>query len=245
MSKQIVLLRVGIDAGCGGMQGPLFEDGTFELMCIPDDHGVSDHTYGSLTCKNGRLLTDYFPASRRKRMAAKHVHFDPEFESFTYGDPTTPKQSLRRLIPGDLLVFYCGLQEWSESKGWNTEHRPALYLAGYFEVALAGLATAFTNEKLSAEFGTNFHVRHKTLFEKQKLRLVLVKGGAGSRMFRKAHKISEDGFDKAGTPLKVLSSEMQKIFGDFGGVNSIQRSPPRWVDPAFVDRAVQYLKQLE
>ena len=28
MSKQVVLLRVGIDAGCGGIQGPLFKDGT-------------------------------------------------------------------------------------------------------------------------------------------------------------------------------------------------------------------------
>ena len=26
MAKQIVLLRVGVDAGCGGIQGPLFED---------------------------------------------------------------------------------------------------------------------------------------------------------------------------------------------------------------------------
>ena len=28
-------LRVGVDAGCGGIQGPLFEDGSFEFICIP------------------------------------------------------------------------------------------------------------------------------------------------------------------------------------------------------------------
>ena len=27
-----VLIRVGIDSGCGGIQGPLFQDGTFEYI---------------------------------------------------------------------------------------------------------------------------------------------------------------------------------------------------------------------
>ena len=245
MSRQVVLLRVGIDAGCGGIQGPLFQDGTFELMCIPDDKGVSDDTYGNLTCKAGRPLTDYFPESRQKRMFDQHVHMDPEFATFTYGDPTAPKRSLQRLKPGDLLVFYCGLQEWNETDGWNSKHRPALYLAGYFVVSRAGIATEFSTEVLNSEFGANFHVSHRSLFETQKEHLILVEGGSGSRHFRKAHQISAEAVDKAGTSLKVLSSEMQKVFGSFGGVNSIQRSPPRWVDSAFVETATKYLLQLE
>ena len=51
--------------------------------------------------------------------------------------------------------------------------------------------------------------------------------------------------NRAGNPLKVLSPKMQKLFGSFGGHVSIQRSPPRWVEPAFVDRAVGFLKELE
>ncbi len=214
-------------------------------MCIPDNKSVSDHTYGSLTCKAGRPLTDYFRPSQRDMVAVKHVHVDPEFETFTYGDPTPPKRSLRKLQSGDLLVFYCGLQEWSEAHGWNINHRPALYLAGYFVVAHAGFATEFSVEVLSAEFGANFHVRHRSLFEEQKERLILIKGGPGSRLFRKAIQISSEGVDKAGTPLKVLSPEMQKVFGIFGGANSIQRSPPRWVAPNFVDGAIRYLEQLD
>jgi hypothetical protein len=35
--KQVVLLRVGIDAGCGGMQGPLFENGTFEFIALSEN----------------------------------------------------------------------------------------------------------------------------------------------------------------------------------------------------------------
>ena len=64
-------------------------------------------------------------------------------------------------------------------------------------------------------------------------------------MFHKAHRISSEGKDKAGKPLKVLSPAMRKVFGDFGGHVSIQRSPPRWVEPRFVDKAVGYLKKLE
>jgi len=245
MSKQVVLLRVGIDSGCGGIQGPLFQDGSFEFVCIPDNHAVSVHTYGNMLGRDGNPLVGYFAEGRRKVMAERHVHHDPEFETFTYGDPTTPKRSLRYLQPGDMLAFYCGLQEWDAEGGWNRVHRPALYLAGYFEVALAGMAGAFGPKVLRTEFANNFHVRYPAVFRRQRDDLVLVKGGSGSRLFRKAHRISSEGKDRAGNPLKVLSARMQKVFGDFGGHVSIQRSPPRWVEARFVERAIGFLKGLE
>jgi hypothetical protein len=244
MTKQVVLLRVGIDAGCGGIQGPLFEDGTFEFLCIPDNKGVSVHTYGNMVGRDGMAHASYFPESRRMLMAKQTVHVDPEWETFTYGDPTTPKRSLRQLQPGDFLVFYCGLQAW-DSDGCNGDRRPALYVAGYFEVALAGMAGDFDKNTLKSEFGRNFHVRYPSVFARQKDDLVLVKGGPGSRLFKKARQISVDGKDRSGKPLKVLSPAMQKVYGTFGGHISIQRSPPRWVEPAFVERAVDYLKDLE
>ena len=129
--------------------------------------------------------------------------------------------------------------------GWKQDGRPALYLCGYFEVALAGMAEGFDKKVLKATFGQNFHVRYPAVIRRQKNDLVLVKGGPGSRLLRKAHRISAEGRDRAGKPLKVLSPKMQKVFGDFGGHVSIQRSPPRWVDPAFVDRAIDYLQDLE
>lgn len=107
------------------------------------------------------------------------------------------------------------------------------------------MATEFTEKTLKLEFGKNFHVRYPTVFNKQREELVLVKGGAESRLLQKAHQISSVGKDRAGKPLKVLSSEMQKVFGDFGGKVSIQRSPPRWIDPAFVEGAIGFVKTLE
>ena len=245
MSKQVVLLRVGIDSGSGGIQGPLFKDGSFDFVCIPDNKRVSVHTYGNMTGRDGRPHADYFAESRRTFMARQTVHLDPEFETFTYGDPTTPKRSLQTLRPGDLLVFYCGLQKWDAFDGWNREHPPALYLAGFFEVAMAGMAGDFDKKVLKTEFGQNFHVRYPSVFEQQKNDLVLVKGGPNSRLFGRAHQISSVGQDRAGKPLKVLSPKMQKVFGDFGGHISIQRSPPRWVEAEFVEKAVRYLEGLE
>ncbi|MEO2033611.1 MAG: hypothetical protein ABGZ35_16150, partial [Planctomycetaceae bacterium] len=229
-----VLLRVGIDSGCGGIQSPLFEDGTFEFVCIPDNKRVSIHKYGTCVGKDGLPYSRYFPERQREKIAEQHIHLDPEFETYTYGDPTTPKRSLRKLVTGDYLIFYCGLQDWDEASGWNRERSPGLYIVGYFEVELAGMATDFTKTKLKAEFGQNFHVRYPSVLEIQLEQLVVVKGGSGSRLLNNAHRISSVGKNRSGQPLKVLSPEMQKVFGDFGGKISIQRSPPRWVDPTFV-----------
>jgi hypothetical protein len=75
-------------------------------------------------------------------------------------------------------VFYCGLQEWDAESGWNRDHRPGLYVAGYFEIALAGRSGDFENRVLATEFGNNFHVRYPTVFKQQKADLVLVKKDA-------------------------------------------------------------------
>ena len=240
-----VLLRVGIDSGSGGIQGPLFKDGKFEYMCIPDKKGVSEHTYGTLIGRNGIPHSDYFPVRKREKVAQQHVHLDPEFETFTYGDPTAPKRSLRKLEKGDYLVFYAGLQRWSEKTGWSQGSSPALYIIGYFVVELAGMATEFSKRVLKVEFGKNFHVRYPSVFEVQRDQLVLVKGGAGSRLLNKPCKISTVGKDRAGKPLKVLSPAMRKVFGDFGGKVSIQRSPPRWVDSAFVEKTIKFVTRLQ
>ena len=41
MNRQFVILRVGIDSGRGGIQGPLFDDWTFEFVSIPDKNSKS------------------------------------------------------------------------------------------------------------------------------------------------------------------------------------------------------------
>jgi hypothetical protein len=236
---QIAMLRIGIDAGSGGIQGPLFRNGTFEYIPIPDGFEKDDRTYGNTKGRHGKKLIEYFPESRKEIIANQAIHFDPEFSTFTYGDPTSPKAGLRNLQKGDMLIFYCGLE------GWDIKSWPALYLMGYFEVLTAGRATDFSANELKTLFSKNFHIKHRNIFNRQKRNLILVKGSSQSRLLNKAVCISDVGRDKSGRPLKVLSAKMQKIFGDFGGKICFQRSPTRWVEPLYVKRAAEYMRSLD
>jgi hypothetical protein len=129
------------------MQGPLFRDGSFEFMPIPGAPDATDpRTYGNTRGRLGRFLVDYFPPARRAALLDVRTHADPEFETFTYGDPTNSKRSLRRLVRRDLLVFYVGLE------GCDYPSAPALYLVGYFEVQVAGLASAFSDMEINDLF---------------------------------------------------------------------------------------------
>jgi hypothetical protein len=238
---KVALVRVGVDTGSGGIHGPLFQDRSFEYIPIPDDgFHIDERTYGNTRGGKGRYLVEYFPTKyRRAKMANQSIHVDPEFTTFTYGDPTPPKAGLRRLEKGDMLVFYCGLV------GWDFRTEPALYLIGYFEIQTAGYASSYTSNELQNLFGENFHVRHKSVYEDQKDQLVLVKGNSNSRLLNKAILMSDRGQDKVGRPLKVLSIEMQKIFGDFGGKISFQRSPTRWVHKDYVEKAAAFMRSLD
>lgn len=234
----VVLLRVGVDSGSGGIQGPLFADGSFEFVPIPDNSGYGMRTYGNTSGLKGLPFSEYFPKGRQNAIHGQSMHVDPEFETFTYGDPTSPKAGLRRLQRGDMLVFYAGLS------GWDHHCEPALYLVGYFVVEWAGLATDIPAHELLKRCGKNFHVMHEELFREQQKRLVLVQGGFGSRLLARAHCISAMSRNSKGQPLKVLSPEAQKIFGDFDGRISIQRSPPRWVHQSYVHQAKTFLESL-
>jgi len=220
----------------------VFSDLTFEYVPIPDGRNIDERKYGTTHDQwHGRLLVEYFPTSKQARMATQSIHFDPEFHSFTYGDPTSPKASLRELSRGDMLVFYSGLQ------GYDFSSAPALYIIGYFEVERVLLATSRIDPGPELNhFSENFHVRHRQVYLKDSRNgLVLVKGGRRSRLLRSAIKISEIGRDVAGRPLKVLSTEMRKVFGDFGGRNSFQRSPPRWVNHDLVAKAAELVRSLD
>lgn len=235
----VVLLRVGIDTGSGGIHGPLFADGSFEYIPIPDVSGSDQRTYGGTIGRRGTPLVDYFPRSRQPRMADHAIHVDPEFGTCTYGDPGIPKAGLRNLAPGDLLVFYAGL------RGWDFRCEPALYLIGYFEVQIAARAGDLDANDIEAHFSENFHVRHPEIFAAQQERLVLIKGTPASRLLRRAVRISEVGMNCAGKPLRVISESMRARFGDFNGRVSIQRSPPRWVEPMYADGAAAFVRSLE
>lgn len=237
---QVVLLRVGIDTGSGGMLGPIFDNGTFEFIPIVGSRDCLGRTYGNTMGRHGRKLIDYFPGARKVKMQDAPLHFDPEFKSYTYGDPTRPKQSLKKLKRGDLLVLYAGLKGWGDCKT-----PPGLYIVGYFVVKDAGIYNDLKGDRRLKPFAKNWHILNH---EKERSdRLILVKGGKGSRLLEKAVKISADkrAKDRGGHPVFVLDPKMQKHFGNFTELNAIQRSTPRWVRPEFCDKAAVFITALK
>ncbi len=236
---RVVLLRVGIDSGSGGTHGPLFADGTFEFIPIPCAQTTVPRTYGNTVGRSGKPFVQFLPESRRRAMKDQAMHVDPEFETFTYGDPGAPKRGLRTLDAGDILVFYSGLHGWD---GHVAD--PALYIVGHFEVTHAGLAPEFSDAETKELFAANAHVRDAAMYASQRDHLVLVKGGEGSRLLTKAAPISDMSINSAGQPLKVISREMRDVFGDFGGKVSLQRSPPRTVLESHTERAAAFVRGL-
>lgn len=241
---EVVLLRVGIDSSqnTGGIHGPLLdEDGRFEFIPIAEyEHNVGERTYGNTLGRWGNPFVKYFPQRRRDRMRHVPMHFDPEFESYTYGR-TSAKGTLGKLGRGDMLIFYCGLEGCGDFQS-----EPALYLMGYFEVETAGPAIDFEGHGLCTLFGQNFHVMHQTIYDRERNKLVLVKGyppdsnGGGSRLLRRAVRISATGSICRGN----LSDKMQNIFGNFGGKTCFWRGL-HWVDKGHVEQAAEYMRRLE
>jgi Nucleotide modification associated domain 3 len=119
-------LRVGIDYGTGGALAPIFPDGTFEYIPIPEmAPPLCALTYATLPGRRVRSLATVLPA----RLAALPPHVDPDFSTVTYGDAAPRKrQQLLRLDPGDLLVFYAGLSPRPP------EDRSKLFAIGYITV---------------------------------------------------------------------------------------------------------------
>ena len=151
-----LLLRVGIDKGSGGTLGPLFDDGSFEYIPIPEDYPTREQrTYAQILGRTGKALAEFVRPALRDRVP----HLDPEFEGFTYGDPTRTKRAqLRALDPGDLLVFYAGL----EPQMMLDKARE--FAIGYFTV---DRIVCPTNGDLDAQtreaIATNAHLQRTTL----------------------------------------------------------------------------------
>lgn len=251
---KIALIRVGIDKICGGIHSPIFKDGTFEFIPIPEyfykSHPFDTHlvpTYSTEKGRKGKALIEYFGHGKDKEVHRNiPIHADPEFATFTYGDANATKQSLAKLQKGDFLVFYTLMQ------GADFESSPGMYVVGYLEVEKAVLVTKPEEyEGLLPDFAHNFHVKNKEIFLRdiqnpKNKGLKLVKGGQGSRLCKYAYLISRSVPIPSKASIHMISDEMLRIFGTFGGKVAIQKEPLRWIrDQDMVARTAKWLRELE
>ena len=220
MYMKAMLLRVGIDKGTDGTLAPIFEDCSFEYIPISegDPKSKEDRTYKNTIGRSGKPLSTYLPEGIENRT----MHFDPEFETFTYGDPTSKRKYLLKLGKDDLLVFYAGLTPFK-----NKKHKKALYIIGYFTIEKVIDFNQLTRKEVKKcyqLYPNNAHLKRSYDTED----LVIVVGHEDkSKLLDKAILISKTKYDKNGKSYQAVSEEMGISLGISG---SIQRSiPPRFI----------------
>ena len=213
------LLRVGIDLGYGAL-GPIFEDNTFEFIPISERSPSREpRTYSTMNGHHGGVLADYLP----RKLQQCPPHFDPEFSSNTYGDPSGKAKQLRKLQKGDLLVFYAGLQPWRHQR----ELKKGLYLIGFFCVD-----RVFDFQSIPKREQPTYRTLLRENAHMKRIHpawedLVIVQGSEESFLLDRAVLISRDGVDRRGRRLSVASNQFEQLTGVKG---SLQRSqPPRWI----------------
>lgn len=119
-----------------GRSGPIFGDGTFRYVPIPEKEAFA---YPGCPTYDSMDLAEFVPFKVRE----KHVHHDPEFKTMTFGDYpwgqesriSDAKANLRTLSRGDWLFFLASLDKYSEpSRGGWSGNEKGFYLIGYFEL---------------------------------------------------------------------------------------------------------------
>ncbi|QSW99206.1 hypothetical protein [Haloterrigena alkaliphila] len=140
----VVLAGVGADSTNFGALAPLYDDGRFEYVPIPEktretDESetlgswslrASDGTAADLTTRiKPRPIGDADRTVTGDALESWPVHRDPNFEALTYGEHRTSGYvaRLRSLEAGDVVGFYAGLRRPDGDRA----HR---YLIGYVTV---------------------------------------------------------------------------------------------------------------
>jgi len=125
-SRQIVIINVGMSTA-DGIPGPLFKDGTFRFVPIPESSPSKlTSTYNELG------LGEWAPNPEL------HAHNDPEFETMTFGDyrfkkgkPNIRVANALKLRPQDFLFFFASLSKASDRRKRKTT---GMFVIGFFEI---------------------------------------------------------------------------------------------------------------
>lgn len=168
----VVLAGIGADTTNLGALGPLYADGRFEYVPIPEKtrETTESKTLGSWAFRyDDRTAADLATRIRPRPVREKHhvvtgeavaewpVHRDPNFEALTYGEHRTTGYlgRLRALEPGDVVGFYAGLR--------GPDDRAHRYLIGYMTVAEVTVVTPDmddeTRRRLLARHPDNAHTK--------------------------------------------------------------------------------------
>lgn len=248
-----LMLQVGFDYENGGYSAPLFPDGTFVYLPIPERRPVrGGPSYPDHGRTVGRDVTRYLPTDvvsvGPERMAGRpsrelvpvgdaRPHVDPEFSTFTYGEQSNISRGrkLATLREGDHVFFFESFVEATEDESVgrtfaeiraSQRRRDKVYgVIGYFELeAVHDFDGIMGDPVVRRRVRMNAHMRRDPLE-----RSLLVATGTGrSRMLGRTRPVSVIGRKRNGAKNYIFSREFSELSGLTGqvyrAVNTIKGS---------------------
>ncbi|MFC4986991.1 hypothetical protein [Saliphagus infecundisoli] len=201
----VVLAGVGADTTNVGTVAPLYDDGRFEYVPIPEKTRETDEeeTFGSWPLRGRKGVAADLTTRIRPRpigdddlvlsgedLAGWPLHRDPNFEALSYGEHRAGYVSrLRSLEAGDAVGFYAGLSDGDRT------HR---YLIGSFTVEEVAVVTPETppeeREAILERFPENAHAKRASgteLYREEKAVVLLAGREPGGLLARDPVRISD------------------------------------------------------
>jgi len=195
----VFIINVGVNASHGQLRSPVFDDGTFEFIPIPEqgrrrccpECGTLPR-YCDLESFNGLNLSKFIPA----KYYHCRVHNDPEFVSYTYGDyPTiSPRATnLQKVEKGDSIFFLARLVKYRNEVFTKDA---GFYLIGYFEVEDILKEVTARPKRSIGKFINNAHMRRALYDQKLWNSFWVFKGSKHSCRFEYSIPFSKDFAEK-------------------------------------------------
>ncbi len=178
---RIFLANVGVNAA-HRLVSPLREDGSFTLVTIPEDRQLPGLVrYGDVPQLRAAVPERWWPVA---------THYDPEFDTCTYGDNCgwAPRAAaLKACRPGDAIFFIARLVG---AAGPLFALAGALFVEDVLRDARAGLAGAALER-----FAANAHVRRAQADPSWWDGFWVFAGGPGSGLFARAVAVGREEAD--------------------------------------------------
>ncbi|PSQ31979.1 hypothetical protein BRD16_00375 [Halobacteriales archaeon SW_6_65_46] len=184
-----VAVNVGANTNQPGLRAPIYADGTFDFLPIPETEPTREPvpTYGALASGLRMTIPD--------EIRDTPVHLDPEFASYpecerhTYGDPHGVKaRPLADLSAGDWALFYATLDTAAEGEDRPDWQPPSwgAYLVGGLRLSRDPVTDwDALAEPDRAVFANNAHCKRERMDA-----AVLLAGGERSGLFDRAVPLS-------------------------------------------------------
>ena len=218
--RRVLLIGIGADGTNTKPLPPIYDDGTFEYVPIPE---TQTETAESKVYENWEFTyqdttaASYFRRIRPSKdnkwildneFSEHPFHQDSNFESLTFGDKKGNNGTggeLKELQQGDILGFYAGLQ------GRGRKHR---YIIGYFTVNQITDLDRHSPERrgeLLNEHPDNAHaMRYRGEGQLKHSDVVIVDGKAPGGLLTEALQISS--FDRFGSSQYYLRDDFTEKF---------------------------------